>query len=324
MDVSEYRRRYEAELEQAARSRTTFGDLLQSSGTSSPRLLAAGDDAAAGGDEADAALVVLRDPDAGEELRAAALQVIGSHVEERPDLIDALLDILRDKAVPADQRLAVLGLLQEISFRFVLFPAKRPDYLEALRSIIDDPDAQLRRRAIGILAREKDEYVQRRLVAGLKGESKALVPAAKAIQFLGYDVHADYFPLLKTIVADPPSRTAKKEALRLLAADPSSSDLLLGVLRDENESPDVRKVSALALQSVAPEQLEAEARRILLDDDEDDGLRTMSLNTLTYFANPAAMSQDDELARGVERLRAGSTSKQLKQATTAFISKHTT
>ena len=226
--------------------------------------------------------------------------------------------------MPIDKRFAVLGLLQEISFRFVLFPAKRPDYLEALRSIIDDPDAQLRRRAIGILAREKDEYVQRRLVAGLKGESKALVPAAKAIQFLGYDVHADYFPLLKAIVADPPNRTAKKEALRILAADPSSSELLLGVLRDENEKPDVRRVSAIALQSVDPEELEVEARRILLDDGEDDELRAMSLNTLTYFANPAALSQDDELAREVERLRAGSTSKQLKQATTAYISKHTT
>src|SRR5262249_42950967 len=150
------------------------------------------------------------------------------------------------------------------------FPAKRPDYLAALRSIIDDPDAELRRRAIGILAREKDEYVQRRLIDGLEGRSEALVPTEKAIQYLGYDVHAEYFPLLRRIVEDPPNPEARTEAVRLLAADPSSTDLLLTIFSDKGESPDVRKISAIGLHSAAPHRFEEQARRIVLDDDEDD------------------------------------------------------
>jgi hypothetical protein len=121
----------------------------------------------------------------------------------------------------------------------VQFPGKRPDYLATLRSIIEDPDAQLRRRAIGILAREKDEYVQRRLIEGLEQRSRALVPAAKAIQFLGYDVHAEYFPLLRRIIEQPPSRAAKREAVRLLSADPAATDLLVTLLNDKQQDPEV-------------------------------------------------------------------------------------
>ena len=101
-------------------------------------------------------------------------QAMSIEVNDHPELIDTLLAYLGDAGNPPARRLAVLNLLQEISFRMVGFPAKRPDYLAALRSIIDDPDSQLRHVAIGILAREKDDYVQRRLVDGLEGKSKAL------------------------------------------------------------------------------------------------------------------------------------------------------
>src|SRR5262249_50868639 len=140
-------------------------------------------------DDLTAAIAVLGDDEADEQLRFAALQVISSAVDEHPDLIDTLLEVLRDTARPAAVRIAVLDVLQQISFRMVGFPAKRPDYLAALRSVVDDSDAELRQRAIGILAREKDEYVQRRLLDGLEGKSGELVPTAKAIQYLGYDIH---------------------------------------------------------------------------------------------------------------------------------------
>jgi hypothetical protein len=201
------------------------------------------------------------------------------------------------------------------------FPAKRPDYLAALRSIVDDPDSQLRRVAIGILAREKDDYVQRRLVDGLEGKSKALVPAAKAIQFLAYDVHSEYFPIAKRIVEEPPSRGAKVEAVRLLAADPSAKELLVGILADPREKPEVKMAGAVALQSLDPEEFERQARRIVLDDDEDDQLRALSLNALTYFGNPATQSEDDELARRVESLNSQSRSRSVKKAAAGYLAR---
>jgi hypothetical protein len=206
MDVSEYRRQVEAEVEAAAQGEPGFKTTLRNAGPTgraSGRALTA---APTEGNDLSIALEVLADSDVTDEAFTAALQAMSLEVDDHPELIDTLLEYLVDAGKTPDRRLAVLNVLQEISFRMVGFPAKRPDYLAALRSIIEDPDSQLRRVAIGILAREKDDYVQRRLVEGLEGTSKALVPAAKAIQFLAYDVHSEYFGIAKRIVEKPPSR----------------------------------------------------------------------------------------------------------------------
>ena len=322
MGVSEYRRQMEAEAEAAAREEPAFKRALRKAGPSGR----AGGGAfptstATEGDDLSIALGVLADSDAHSERFTAALQAMSLEVDDHPELIDALLEYLGDAAKPPGRRLAVLNLLQEISFRMVGFPAKRPEYLAVLRSIIEDPDSQLRRVAIGILAREKDDYVQRRLVDGLEGKSKALVPAAKAIQFLAYDVHSEYFPLARRIVEKPPNRGAKVEAVRLLAADPSAKDLLIGILGDRTEKPEVKMAAAVALQSLDPGEFERQARRIVLDDDEDDQLRALALNALTYFGNPAARAEDDELARRVEGLNSQSRSRSVKKAAAGYLAK---
>ena len=324
MEISEYRRQSEAELEQAARQQPSFRDLLERSGRDAGPIPAAATQGSPADEDLTAAIAVLRDGEADEQLRSAALHVISGAVEERPDLIDILVEVLRDAARPTDVRIAVLDVLQQISFRMAAFPGKRPDYLAALRSIIDDPDAELRQRAVGILAREKDEYAQRRLIDGLEGSSEALVPTEKAIQYLGYDVHAEYFPLLRRIVEHPPTPAARTEAVRLLAADPSSTDLLLTIFSDKGESSDIRKISATGLQSAAPGQFEEQARRIVLDDDEDHQLQAMSITALTHFADPEALRRDDELTGRIEQLRTESPSQQVKQATAGYLSKHGT
>jgi hypothetical protein len=321
MDVSEYRRQVEAEVEAAAQGEPGFKTTLRNAGPTgraSGRALTA---APTEGNDLSIALEVLADSDVTDEAFTAALQAMSLEVDDHPELIDTLLEYLVDAGKTPDRRLAVLNVLQEISFRMVGFPAKRPDYLAALRSIIEDPDSQLRRVAIGILAREKDDYVQRRLVEGLEGTSKALVPAAKAIQFLAYDVHSEYFGIAKRIVEKPPSRGAKIEAVRLLAADPSAKDLLVRILRDRSEKPEVKMAGAIALQSLDPEEFERQARRIVLDPDEDDQLRALSLTALTHFGNPARQSTDDELARGVENLSSESRSRSVKKAAAGYLAK---
>jgi hypothetical protein len=329
MDISEYRRQFEQEIEQAARQ-PSFRDLVERSGRgAAPHTASAGQAAAAGqaapaDGDLTAATAVLRDDAADEQLRSAALRVISRAVEGQPELIDTLVEVLLDTSRPEAVRLEVLDVLQQISFRMVAFPAKRPDYLAALRSLVDDRSAELRRRAIGILAREKDEYVQRRLIEGLESGSEALVPTEKAIQYLGYDIHAEYFPLLRQIAEKPPTPEARAEAVRLLAADPSSAGLLVTILSNKNESPDVRRLSAIGLQSADPGQFQEHARRIVLDDDEDDQLRATSITALTHFADPEALSRDDELTGRIAQLRAESSSPQVKQATAGYLSRHGT
>jgi hypothetical protein len=322
IDVEDYRRQVEAELEQAPRQ-PGFRDLLAREGRAASLDAEPGAGTEPPGDEdLEAAVAVLGQDDADPRLRSEALKLISLNVEARPDLIDRLLELLGDDDVSTELRDDILDRMVEISFRLPLFPAKRPDYLATLRSIVDVPDARLRRRVIGILAREKDEYVQRRLIDGLERRSKALVPAAKAIQFLGYDLHAEHFSLLRRIVEQPPSRAAKREAVRLLAADPASVDLLVTILRDKREHSEVRKVSATALQALAPDRFEAEARRIVLDDDEDEQLRAVCVSALALFTDPAALRQDDQLTRRVERLRSDSRSRLLRQATADYLARH--
>src|ERR1051326_2260945 len=83
-----------------------------------------------------------------------------------------LLQVLADKTESASARLAALHALQQLSFNVPLFAEIRPAFLEILRTVIDDPDALLREQAVEALAQEKDEYVQRRLLAGLSGDRK--------------------------------------------------------------------------------------------------------------------------------------------------------
>ena len=70
---------------------------------------------------------------------------------------------------------------------------------------------------------------------------------------LGYDVHAEILPLMHRLVEDPPNKAARKEAIRLLAADPAAVDSLVEIVRDKREDPDVRRTAAIALQSIAPD-----------------------------------------------------------------------
>lgn len=322
MGVSDYRQQLVADLEQAAQRRTRFRDLLadpEAAGKLGTEI--APSDLAADDEDVAAAAAVMRDKGRDARLRSAALQVISRGVSGRPELIDGLLDLLRDASEPVELRLNALAILQQSSFQVAQFAPKRPAFLDTLRSVVDDPHPDVRRRVIGVLAREKDEYVQRRLLEGLEHPSRALVRPAKAIQFLGYDVHAAYFPLLRRIVANPPTRAAKREAVRLLAADPEAKELLIALLRDKNESLDVRTVSAVALQSLDPQRFEGEARRIVLDDDEDDQLRATCITALAHFANAADLNRDSEMARHVEQLGQEAASPQMKQATRSYMAR---
>lgn len=320
MDASEYRRQYAEELNKAARRRSGFRELLESK-SAAERVASLRTEDIDDVDDATLALEVLHDRETDLQLRIAAIRVVGANVRRRPELIDRLLELLRDESETPELRRVTLGALQQTTFLARLFAQKRPDYMVALRSIVDDQDVELRRRAVGILAREKDEYVQRRLLEGLENRSKALVPAAKAIQFLGYDVHAEYFPILRRIVEHPPNRAAKREAVRLLAADPGSTDVLAELLADKAETTETRNASAVALQSLAPDRFDAIAKRIAFDDEEDDRLRATFINALTHFADPATHAEDGEFAASVERLESKSASPQVRRAARNYLAR---
>jgi len=235
-------------------------------------------------------------------------------------VLDSLMKVLRDRDAAMDVRLAALQSLGAAAFASPDFASKRGDYIATLRSVADDPDAELRQRVLGILAREKDGFAQKKLMEGLQHPDKALVLPQKALQLLGYDIHADAYPIAREIVRNPPNPDAKREALRLLAADPASAPTFETLLRDKRETPEIRQISAAALHAIKPESLQAHAREMLLDSTDSDDMHQTSLTALTEFGDPA-VSSDQPLMNRVRQLRTQS-SPQVQTSAQRFLQRY--
>lgn len=240
--------------------------------------------------------------------RVAALGEVTRTMCDDDAAFHAVLDLLQDPdpATPIPVRLAALQALQAASFSVVGFGARRGDYLAALRVVATDADPELRQRVLGLLARESDAHAQQLLLDGLSNPRAALVPPEKALQLLSYDPHSEAYAVARKVVSKPPSAVARREALRLLAGDATSVPIFEKVMADKSETPEVRKLSALALNTLAPAALQANARRIVLDDDEDPDMRATCLTALTDVGDDATTAKDQALHRGVDAIRSNS------------------
>ena len=252
--------------------------------------------------------------------RVAALAQIPLSVCEKDENLQAMLKILRDQNEPIEVRLAALQSLQAASFSVVSFESCRSDYIAALRDVCDDPNYEMRQRVLGILSREKDGYAQQKLIEGLRYPSKALLPPEKALQLLGYDVHGEAYAVARDIVNNPPNPTAKREALRLLAADASAAPIFEKVLRDKDEYSENRQISAAALQAVDPGKLRQNAREILLDPKEYKEIQAASLTALTQFGDKA-IGDDHALMKRVSNM-SGKAAPMVKQSARRFLTKY--
>jgi hypothetical protein len=253
--------------------------------------------------------------------RVAAMAEVPLAVCESDENLQSMLNVLRDKNEPIDVRLAALQSIQAASFSVVAFESCRSDYIATLRKVATDPDPELRQQVLGILAREKDGFAQKKLLEGLKNPEKALVPPEKALQLLSYDVHAEAYAVARKIINNPPNDQARTEALRLLAADATAAPVFDKILMDKEETREARQISAAALHSLKPEKLQARAREILLDKSEFDDIQATSLTALTQFGDNTAVANDEALLKGVDRL-SGEGSTKVKQSARRFLSKY--
>lgn len=254
--------------------------------------------------------------------RVAAAALAPLAVCESDKDLQAMLKTLRNQDEPVKVRLAALQAMQAASFSVVAFESSRGDYIATLRAIADDPDPELRQRVLGILAREKDGYAQKKLLEGLKDPKKALVPPEKALQLLSYDVHADAYSAARDIVKKPPDEMARREALRLLAADATAAPMFEKLLRDKKELREVRQIAASALQALKPEKMQQHAREILLDKSDYDDIKATSLTALAQFGDQEAIGKDKALLKSVDRLSAGKASAKYKQSASRFLGKY--
>jgi hypothetical protein len=253
--------------------------------------------------------------------RVAAFAEAPLAVCENDENLQAMLNVLRNKDEPVKVRLAALQSLQAASFSVVTFEPCRSDYIATLREVADDTDLELRHRVLGILAREKDGFAQKKLLDGLQNPENALVAPEKALQLLSYDVHAEAYSAARDIISKPPNPVAKREALRLLAADATAAPMFEKILRDKEETAENRQISASALNALKPERLQANAREILLDKSDYDDIRATSLTALTQFGDDAMIANDEALLKSVDSMSAEGSTK-VKQHARRFLSKY--
>ena len=247
------------------------------------------------------------------KLRISAIKVFSNHTYESENIYDILFSLLEDITEVPKVRMAALILLQQDFVVGSLRPL-RSQFMNVLRSLVDDKYKELRQKAVQILAHENDEYVQRRLLEGIERRSNKLIGISTAIQLLSSDIHVDNVDLLEEIVKNPPSRSAKKEAIRALASVPSSKELLRSILEDKDEHREVRQMSAVSYQAVAPEEFEKYAKQSVQDDDEYDDFRALSLTALSVFGDKKSLSEDQSFNEKVEGIHSETQTKVLKQA----------
>jgi hypothetical protein len=269
------------------------------------------------------AVSITTDSDKTVKQRVAAAAGTPLALAENDKDLQAMLKVLRNKDEPIEVRLAALQSLGAAAFSVIAFESSRADYIAALREVSTDPNEKLRERVLGILMRNKDGFAQKKLLEGLKNPEKALVSPEKALQLLSYDVHAEAYSLARDIVKKPPNDDARREALRLLAADANSAPLFEKLLRDKKELREIRQISASALQSLKPDKFQEHARKILLDKSDYDDIKATSLTALEQFGDDEAFGKDKALLRSVDRLSAGKAPLKYKQSARRFLGKYT-
>lgn len=252
------------------------------------------------------AIRIFQDRDQPEAIRSSAFSGISSYVLSNEALMEAAIAAVKAGEGEGHIALAAINVLQlaEISAPAAL-EAQAAAYKDALRSVIDHKNKNLRTTALEILSVDKDEYAQRRLIESLEKPGDNLIEPEVAIQLLSGDLHANYYSVLRNIVQNPPNTIAKREAIRNLGSDATSQDLLLETIENSDEEPETRHAAAMALNNLSPELAAEESKKIIINEDGEhlDELKTALLNTLIYTGKKPDKNQEiksDDIGFGLE------------------------
>lgn len=252
--------------------------------------------------------------------RIAALASIPDILASK-DTFKAVFDLVADASVAPALRNAALSAIQAAAFNTQAFEAFRTAFLSGLRKLRTDDDPEIRSRALGLLARENDPSTQEVLLEGLSEPDKALLPPEKALQLLGYNLHAGAYEAARKIADAPPNPLARREALRILATTSESTGYFEQMLRDKSEPTPIRQLAAQSLNQLAPDRLQQAARAIAVDENEDADVKSLSLTALANFGDIKQLQQDAALQAHVAELKANPTYEgtPLKTAAESFV-----
>jgi len=215
--------------------------------------------------------------------------------------VDSLAAVVVDTEAASSVRRAALHQLLLAQFANPTFSKWQKRFITTLVKLMDDPKPEFAEAALGQLVKLKVLAAQTKLLTILRSSDNAPISAAKALQLLRYDVHADAYPIARELVdnATTDDRT-RQAALRLLAADPEAAGLFEKLLKSKEEAPEVRRVCAAALNNMKPKAYQKFAQESVLDDHEDNAVRVQSLTALAALGDSKLLAGNDELTDKVK------------------------
>ncbi|MCD2443370.1 tyrosinase family protein [Agromyces sp. SYSU K20354] len=244
------------------------------------------------------------------ELTEAKLEAMLLDADTFDTAVRLLLDLLADETAAVEHRLTALERLGGAAFQPMRFAPFRAEFVERLRELAVSHDKQLRYLALDRLTLDDDEVGKRLLRESLEGTRAQLVPPATATRFLARDEHGDAAPLFRELARTGSARV-REEALRALAADPESVELLATISTDKAERPKVRELAAMSLKANSPERFAHVAHDLVLDEEEDDKLRSAALSALAFTSEAADALDNEAFQADLDHMKDGTTSRTL-------------
>jgi hypothetical protein len=260
----------------------------------------------------DPVLALLTETTAPEPERLELLRRLSATLSRRDDYVEALLAVLRDRDDATPVRAAALRVLMSAAFQVGRFVSHQRAYRDALHDLVSDPVAELRERAVSILAQQHDPVVREVLQAGLRGDAPLPVERELAIRLLAEDDHLDNLPWLQELYRSD-SAAARQEAVRFLGSYAEASPLLETILRDRDESAEVRRQSAASLRYVARDAFNAVAKEIAVDPADDPDVRSAALAALR-LGSPSRVLDDSRFLEQVESIAQEEPASQVTEA----------
>jgi tyrosinase len=195
--------------------------------------------------------------------------------EER---IDELINVLNTADATAREKEEALHTLEVISVFSPVMPVKTPEFVNALRGLLDEPDTNLRRKVFSDLAVMKDVIVQERLLKELesdKPEGEKVLPTHEIISLLGQDEKVLTRNLLKKIAQNPPDKKSLIEVVRHIPADDDSLGMLMGIMEDNSNPLELRSMIPNIINNVSPISFINSVKKIM---EEPEGNDEMTLH----------------------------------------------
>jgi HEAT repeat protein len=244
----------------------------------------------------------------------ATLPVDRDHYEQG---LRTLLDILGNEGLGIETRLCALRQLNAAEFEPVEFGPFHPEFIDLLRRLALHADRKIRLAALERLTLTNDPEAQKLLRESLEKDGKTLIPDAKAIQLLARDDHSSDLPTFRTLAANA-TGPVREQALRALANDSRSASLFEALASDKDEKISIRSIAQTNLKNTSTPRYAAMARKLVLDDEEDDKLRAAAVSAITHTKAIADRVVTPRFASKLESLASSTKSRSLKSSIRRF------